>query len=136
MESDMIFHAGDFTGIRILETLEKYSNVIAVHGNMDSFDISSVLPKTQVIEVDGVSIGLTHSSGSIDSAIHNARDSFQNADLIVFGHIHYPVRTRLRGVEMFNPGSPTERRAAPFRSFGIIETDNGRFKTRIVQLGA
>lgn len=135
MECDLIFHAGDFTGIKILETLEKYSNVIAVHGNMDSFDISSVLPETQQLEVDGVSIGLTHSSGSVDTAIHRARDAFRQVDLIVFGHTHNPVRTRLRGVEMLNPGSPTEKRAAPFRSFGIIETGNGKFSTRIVHIG-
>jgi predicted phosphodiesterase len=45
---------------------------------------------------------------------------------VVFGHSHTPVNEWHDGQLLFNPGSPTERRQQPTRTFGVIELDAGR----------
>lgn len=131
---DLILHAGDFTGREILEWMEKRAEVFGVRGNMDGPEITALLPTARQIDVEGVRLGLTHSSGSPERAVYNARARFDDADIIVFGHNHCPHKETMKGVMMFNPGSPTDRRFAPYCSYGLIEVNKGRFTTRIVQL--
>ena len=41
------------------------------------------------------------------------------ADAVVFGHSHLPLHERAAdGFQIFNPGSPTERRRAPATRWG------------------
>ena len=37
----------------------------------------------------------------------------ERADAVVFGHSHLPLHEERDGFQIFNPGSPTERRRAP-----------------------
>ena len=46
---------------------------------------------------------------------------FPEADAVIFGHSHLPLHEEADGFQIFNPGSPTERRRAPRHSFGIAE---------------
>ena len=63
------------------------------------------------------------------------RREFDAVDVIVFGHSHYPTREIIDGVLMFNPGSPTDRRFTPRRSFGIIEVDDdASIDAKIIEL--
>jgi predicted phosphodiesterase len=56
------------------------------------------------------------------------RKRFPDADAVVFGHSHLPLHEvgggELSGFEIFNPGSPTERRRAPQPSMGLLESDH------------
>jgi predicted phosphodiesterase len=45
----------------------------------------------------------------------------------VFGHSHLPVcEPGVDGQLLLNPGSPTERRRSPLRTYGVLEVDAGR----------
>ncbi len=45
----------------------------------------------------------------------------------MFGHSHLPLdEVGVDGQRLFNPGSPTERRRAPTRTFGWLELEGGR----------
>jgi hypothetical protein len=59
---------------------------------------------------------------------------FPTADVVIFGHSHTPlVTTGLGGQLLFNPGSPTERRAQPRHTYGQLELSRGRIvKQRIM----
>jgi predicted phosphodiesterase len=48
------------------------------------------------------------------------RARFPTADAVVFGHSHLPLHEQRDGFQIFNPGSPTERRRAPQRSMGLL----------------
>ena len=37
---------------------------------------------------------------------------FPEADAVIFGHSHLPLHEAREGFQVFNPGSPTERRRA------------------------
>jgi uncharacterized protein len=47
-------------------------------------------------------------------------DAFRAADAVVFGHSHLPLHESADGFQIFNPGSPTERRRAPRPSMGLL----------------
>jgi predicted phosphodiesterase len=54
------------------------------------------------------------------------RRRFPGADAVVFGHSHMPLRERADdGFQIFNPGSPTERRRAPRRTMGAARIEDG-----------
>ncbi len=53
-------------------------------------------------------------------------ERFTEAAVVVFGHSHIPVQLLgPTGQLLFNPGSPTQRRAQPHASFGLIEVADG-----------
>ena len=54
------------------------------------------------------------------------RRRFPDADVVVFGHSHMPLHEEEDGFQIFNPGSPTQRRRAPRHTIGIAELERGR----------
>jgi predicted phosphodiesterase len=52
------------------------------------------------------------------------RARFPRADAVVFGHSHLPLLERGGdGFQIFNPGSPTDRRRAPAFTMGLAQVD-------------
>jgi len=62
---------------------------------------------------------------------------FPDAHVVVFGHSHIPVNEPgVPGQLLFNPGSPTQRRSQPVRTFGRLLLESGEIRRReIVPLG-
>src|SRR4029450_7968442 len=61
--ADLILHGGDLSGLEILRELEEIGEVAAVHGNVDTSEVRSVLPRRRVVKADGVLIGMVHDAG-------------------------------------------------------------------------
>jgi predicted phosphodiesterase len=61
---------------------------------------------------------------------------FPDARLVVYGHSHQPEDRIGEGRQrLFNPGSPTQRRRAAYRSYGLVGLANGRITShRVVEL--
>jgi putative phosphoesterase len=119
-DADMILHAGDLVNPDILLAFAG-KTVHAVRGNMDVF--SPGIPIRKVVPAGGFRIGLIHGWGSPDGLEKRVLSEFQGEklDCLVYGHSHHPVCRREGGILLFNPGSPTDRRWAPFHSVGILE---------------
>jgi predicted phosphodiesterase len=48
---------------------------------------------------------------------------------VIFGHSHLPLlESAPDGFQIFNPGSPTERRRAPRRSMGTVRVVDGALR--------
>ena len=64
--------------------------------------------------------------------------AFPDADVVVFGHSHVPVNEEGEdGQLLFNPGSPTQRRAQPVHSIGELQIAGGVVtEHRIIALDA
>ena len=63
------------------------------------------------------------------------RKRFPEADAVVFGHSHLPLHEQSRdGFQIFNPGSPTERRRAPRHTMGIATVSGGRVAFELIAL--
>jgi putative phosphoesterase len=125
-EADAIVHAGDFSEIEILRDLEAVRPVIGVHGNVDSAELRRELPEATSFEAEGATIAVVHDAGPRVGRLARLRVRFPDADVVVFGHSHMPLHERGDdGFQIFNPGSPTERRRAPSHTMGIATIRDG-----------
>jgi putative phosphoesterase len=124
--ADVGLHAGDVTSPRALAELESLAETYAVLGNNDRLLVGA-LPKTLQFDLEGVCIAMVHDSGARQGRPHRLRRWFPDADLVVFGHSHVPTNENGDQSQLlFNPGSPTQRRAQPHRTFGRLRIDEGR----------
>ena len=119
--ADLVLHAGDLSTAEVLEDLRALGPpVAAVHGNIDSADVRRMLPERQVVDAAGARIGLVHDAGPALGRLRRMRLAFPECDAVVFGHSHIPLHEEEDGFQIFNPGSPTERRRAPRTSMGLL----------------
>jgi putative phosphoesterase len=116
--ADLIVHAGDFSHQSVLADLRELGPVAAVHGNVDSAELRRKLPESISLELENVVLGVIHDAGPSKGRLERLRARFPDADAVVFGHSHMPLHDQRDGFQIFNPGSPTERRRAPHRSMG------------------
>ncbi|RLC93319.1 MAG: hypothetical protein DRI39_06095 [Chloroflexi bacterium] len=110
---DLIVHAGDFVTRDVLEGLKKLKPVTAVRGNMDSQEVTALLPDKEVFSVGGRKIGVTHGSGGPSGIARRVRALFDEVDVVIYGHSHVAQNEVIDGVLFFNPGRARE-------SFGIL----------------
>jgi uncharacterized protein len=125
--ADLILHGGDFSALEVLRDIEELGEVAGVQGNVDSDEIRAVLPKKRIVKASGARIGMVHDAGPARGRLERMRYAFPEADAVVFGHSHIPLHERgPDGFQIFNPGSPTERRAQPRHTMGIARVAGPR----------
>lgn len=125
--ADVILHAGDIVTADLLHELSGWAPVHAVLGNNDRDAGLAALPETRVEVLDGVRVAMVHDSGPRAGRAARLRRRFPDAHVVVFGHSHIPWNEEgIDGQLLFNPGSPTDRRAQPHHTFGLLELDAGR----------
>ena len=118
----------------MLEDLWRLGPVAAVHGNVDSAELHRELPEQLLLELEGATIGMLHDAGPARGRLERMRARFPEADAVLFGHSHLPLHESRDGFQLFNPGSPTERRRAPNRSMGLATIERGRIELRHLAL--
>ena len=91
----------------------------AITGNMDGWELRDRLPDEAELELEGARLAMVHDAGPSAGRLARMRRRFPDADAVVFGHSHIPLHERDGDFQIFNPGSPTERRRAPHHSMGI-----------------
>ena len=125
-DADAVLHAGDVVTREVLDELSGFAPVHAVLGNNDDGVLAGMLPETLTVELGGVRIGMIHDSGARDGRPRRMRRRFPDAHVVVYGHSHIPhCGEGLEGQLLFNPGSPTERRAQPHHTFGALDLRDG-----------
>jgi uncharacterized protein len=135
--ADLLLHAGDLMTVDVLRELEALGPpVAAVHGNMDTAELRRLLPPERVVEAAGARIAIVHDAGPRAGRLDRMRRRFgDRADAVVFGHSHLPLHERAPdGFQIFNPGSPTERRRAPTHTMGMARAENGALEFELIQL--
>jgi putative phosphoesterase len=134
-DADSIIHAGDFVTAAVLEEIEALGRPVhAVHGNVDEPALRQRLPETLEVGIGGARIAVIHDAGPRPGRAERLRVRFPDADCVIFGHSHMPEHVRVGEFQMFNPGSPTERRRAPSRSMGLLEIRGGEIRLRHFRL--
>ena len=135
--AELLLHAGDLMTVEVLRELEAIGPpVAAVHGNMDTVELRRLLPDERVVEAGGARIAMVHDAGTRTGRLDRMRRHFgDRADAVVFGHSHMPLHERAPdGFQIFNPGSPTERRRAPARTMGMAQVGQGRIEFELIEL--
>ncbi len=136
-EADLLLHAGDFSTAPVLRALESIGPpLVGVHGNVDSAELRELLPAERVVEAGGARIAMLHDAGPRSGRLARMRARFgAAAEALVFGHSHMPLHERAGdGFQIFNPGSPTERRRAPRHTMGMARVEGGEVSFELVEL--
>jgi len=134
-EADVILHAGDVTGGRLLDELAAVAPLHAVRGNNDH-GLERRLPDRLEVELGGVRVAMVHDSGARAGRERRLRRWFPGAEVVVFGHSHDPVDAEgIDGQRLFNPGSPIQRRRQPQHTMGwLVLAGGGVVEHRILPL--
>jgi putative phosphoesterase len=110
--------------------------VVAVHGNVDSPDVRARAPERRIVEAGGARIGMVHDAGPATGRLVRLRAAFAGCDAVVFGHSHIPLHEDDgAGFQIFNPGSPTDRRRQPRHTMGVAEAAGGEVRFELIDLG-
>jgi len=139
-----ILHAGDVIHASVLAALEAIAPTYAVRGNRDWYALRR-LPPRRVLQFEGVTIGICHGHGtflrylgdkwayfrrgapSFARFARRALAAFPRADVVVFGHTHYPVCRRMGARLLCNPGSPVVPAFPEVpRAVGLLYVEGGR----------
>jgi len=139
---ELILHGGDIYLLEVLDELQTIAPVLAARGNGDIWlPEDPRLKESQVLNIDGLSIGLTHSLDypeppwrTFEAAMNSEFGG--RVDIFVFGGSHKAMVETYKGVLLVNPGSPTL--PLGFRrlgTIGILEISQGRAEAHIVPLG-
>jgi len=133
--ADLILHAGDFASVEALEEIEAIGPPLAaVHGNVDSTEVRRRLPAERTVDAGGVRIAMVHDAGPSRGRIERMRARFPDAAAVVYGHSHIPLHEEREGFQIFNPGSPTDRRRQPRHTMGLARVKNGRLSFELIAL--
>ena len=133
--ADLVLHAGDFTSATTFAEIELIGGpLLAVHGNVDEEELRRRLPAERIVGAGGARIAMTHDAGPAKGRLARMRRRFPDADACVFGHSHIPLHEERDGFQIFNPGSPTERRRSPHHTMGLARIENGGVAFELVVL--
>ena len=141
-EADLLIHAGDISTAEALADIEALGTPVrAVHGNIDSAELRRALPEALEVEAEGARIAVVHDAGPSRGRLERMRLRFPGADAVVFGHSHIPLHeveggtpSEPNGLQLFNPGSPTDRRRQPRHTMGMARASGGRIAFELVRL--
>jgi uncharacterized protein len=134
--ADLILHAGDVCTAAVLDELSEYCPVRAVAGNNDGPDVAAWgATPTAEFDLQELRVAMIHDSGQAVGRLARMRRAFPAADLVVFGHSHIPLDEADRGLRIFNPGSPTDRRRQPHGTIGLLRVEDAALiEARIVDV--
>ncbi|MFF5505629.1 metallophosphoesterase family protein [Streptomyces roseolus] len=117
--ADVVLHAGDWVDAATLDLLERRApRLIGVFGNNDGPDLRARLPEVARAELGGLRFGVVHETGPARGREARCAALYPDLDVLVFGHSHIPWDSEAPGgLRLLNPGSPTDRRRQPHRTF-------------------
>src|SRR5438477_4909425 len=129
---ELILHAGDVGGSEILDELRLIAPVKAVFGNTDPPGDPSLADQIE-LGVGGVRIHVSHGHevGSPTPAKLAAR---YDADVVVYGHTHKQLITRLDHQLFVNPGAAGPKRFNLSPSVARMAIADGKTEVKIIDL--
>ncbi len=137
-DCDGVVHAGDVNTPGALAKVKALGPATVALGNMDHLALTGLLPEVAEVTIEGVKIGVIHGWGAPQGIVQRILPKVRERgfDVVVYGHSHKPDISGAEGILFLNPGSPTDRRWAPYHSAGILEVADGEVvDARIVDIG-
>ncbi len=133
---DLVIHLGDyFRDAQKLSTLFPDIPFEYIYGNSD-FMIEDV-PAEKLLDVSGKKIFLTHGhrySVKWDYSKLFRKAEELHADMVLFGHTHFPQIVKNGNCFLLNPGSTSDPRDDSDESYGIIEIEDNEVRPRVYNI--
>jgi putative phosphoesterase len=129
---ELILHAGDVGGGEILEELKLIAPVRAVFGNTDPPGMPELSDSIEM-EIDGVRIHVSHGN-EVGSPTPERLAVRYDSDVVIYGHSHRQLVTRLGDQLFVNPGAAGPRRFNVSASVGILKIASGKPEISIIDI--
>jgi|SRR3954462_4474481 putative phosphoesterase len=129
---ELILHAGDVGGAEILDELRLIAPVKAVFGNTDPPGHPSLVDRVD-LEVGGVRIHVSHGH-EVGSPTPPRLAVRYDADVIVYGHTHKQLVTRVDHQLFVNPGAAGPKRFNLSPSVAKLLIADGKTEVKIIDL--
>ena len=129
---EIVLHAGDVGGAEILDELRLIAPVRAVFGNTDPQDAPD-LTESIDMEIGGLLIHVSHGN-EVGSPTPERLAARYSSDVVIYGHTHRPLVTRLNGQLFINPGAAGPRRFKLSPSVGILRIVEGKPEVSIIDI--
>jgi putative phosphoesterase len=128
--ADVVLHAGDWVDVALLDALERRAaRLVGVYGNNDGPAVQARLPEVARAELGGLRFAVVHETGAAAGREARCARAFPDTDVLVFGHSHIPWDTVAPGgLRLLNPGSPTDRRRQPDKTYLTATARAGRLR--------
>lgn len=123
---DLTLHLGDFG--------RDLRNGIAVRGNCDGL---TSLPAKRLLTLKGHKILLSHGhEENVKMGLHRlfylARE--EEADIVLYGHMHERLKKRIEDILFLNPGSVTRPHWGDRASYLILKLEEGSVDVSFIEL--
>lgn len=129
---ELILHAGDVGGDDVLDELATIAPVQAVYGNTDAPGRPR-LTQSIVRSVGGVSIHVSHGH-ELGSPTPARLLAAYPAEVLVYGHTHRALITRVDGRLVVNPGAAGPQRFDLEPSVALLTIADGAADVEIISL--
>lgn len=128
----LILHAGDVGGDDVLDELGLIAPVLAVYGNTDVPGDPRLAPEIER-EFGGVRVHVSHGH-ELGSPRPESLLAAYSADVIVYGHTHRQLVTRVEGRLVVNPGAAGARRFDLRPTVGVLTIADGVAEVELLPL--
>lgn len=138
---DEIWHAGDIGDRAVLDQLESFKPVRAVFGNIDDKDMQVRLPEDLWMEVEGISVLMTHIAGAPPNYNPRIKKLLGGKvpQMLVCGHSHI---LRIKRDEKYNnmlyvnPGAAGQHGFHQVKTLVRFEITSGEIRQmEVIELG-
>jgi uncharacterized protein len=128
--ADAVIHAGDWVDVALLDALEaRTDRLVGVYGNNDGPALRARLPEVARATLGGVRFAVVHETGGKEGRERRCAGAYPDVDVLVFGHSHIPWDTVAgSGLRLLNPGSPTDRRRQPDKTYLSVVAEGGALR--------
>ena len=128
----LILHAGDVGGSGILDELRLIAPVRAVLGNTDPAGDPELADEI-LMSIEGMSVHVSHGHEVGSPTPQRLADRY-DADVVVYGHTHRPLVTKLGGRLFVNPGAAGPKRFNLVPSVARLTISDGNAEVEIVEI--
>lgn len=129
---ELILHAGDVGGPEILDELAIIAPVQAVFGNTDPPDLPGLSDEIS-ITIGSLSVHVSHGH-ELGSPTPAKLSELYGADVLIYGHTHRQLVTRIGTRLVINPGAAGPRRFNLRPSVGRLIITERKAEVEIVEL--
>jgi uncharacterized protein len=106
---DEIWHAGDIGHIDVVYELEAFKPIVAVHGNIDDYQMQRKFPQVQRFQCEDVDVLMTHIGGYPGKYAPNIKEilKIKPPQLFISGHSHIlkVMNDKAHNLLHINPGA-------------------------------
>lgn len=139
-DCDEIWHAGDIGAPEVADRLEAFKPFCAVYGNIDGGPIRRRFPENLRMEVEGLSVFMTHIGGYPGRYTKRVRDILRSEKpgLYICGHSHIlkVMPDKELGLLHINPGAFGKEGFHRMRTMVRFEIEDGEIQNlEVIELG-